>query len=37
LTVTLLKEIGKGVEVHEMHQEKVMASIQELRERAGKK
>ncbi|HEY3760891.1 MAG TPA: 3-dehydroquinate synthase [Verrucomicrobiae bacterium] len=37
LTVTLLKEIGKGVEVHEMNQKKIMASIQELRERAGKK
>jgi hypothetical protein len=32
-----LKEIGTGTEVHEMHPQKVMASIQELRERAGKK
>jgi 3-dehydroquinate synthase len=37
LTITLLKEIGEGVEVHEMNPKKVMASIQELRERAGKK
>ncbi len=37
LTVTLLKEIGRGVEVHEMQPRKVMAAIQELRERAGKK
>jgi 3-dehydroquinate synthase len=37
LTITLLKEIGTGVEVHEMHSKKVMAAIQELRERTGRK
>ncbi len=35
LTITLLKEIGRGVEVHEMHPEKIMASIHEL-EHLGK-
>jgi 3-dehydroquinate synthase len=30
LTITLLKEIGCGVEVHEMVPEKIVASIQEL-------
>jgi 3-dehydroquinate synthase len=30
LTITLLKEIGSGVEVHEMVPEKIVASIQEL-------
>jgi 3-dehydroquinate synthase len=35
LTITLLKEIGRGVEVHEMQPEKIMASIHEL-ERWGK-
>jgi 3-dehydroquinate synthase len=33
LTITLLKEIGHGVEVHEMHPEKIMASIHELEHR----
>ena len=33
LTITLLKEIGRGVEVHEMHAEKIIAAIHELRER----
>ncbi len=37
LTVTLLKEVGTGVEVHEMHPKKVIASIHELQERARKK
>jgi 3-dehydroquinate synthase len=35
LTITLLKEIGHGVEVHEMQSEKIIASIHEL-ERWGK-
>ena len=35
LTITLLKEIGRGIEVHEMQPEKIMASIHEL-ERWGK-
>jgi len=34
LTVTLLKEIGRGVEVHEMHPKKVTAAIRELHERS---
>ncbi|HEV2455725.1 MAG TPA: 3-dehydroquinate synthase [Verrucomicrobiae bacterium] len=33
LTVTLLKEIGRSVEVHEMNQKKIVAAIQELRRR----
>jgi 3-dehydroquinate synthase len=33
LTVTLLKEIGRGVEVHEMNTKKVIAAIHELRQR----
>ena len=33
LTITLLQEIGRGVEVHEMHAEKIIAAIHELRER----
>ncbi len=37
LTVTLLKEVGRGIEVHEMIPKKVMVAIQELRERAGGK
>ncbi|HEY1661198.1 MAG TPA: 3-dehydroquinate synthase [Verrucomicrobiae bacterium] len=37
LTVTLLKGIGAGVEVNEMHPKKIIASIHELQERAGKK
>ena len=35
LTITLLKETGRGIEVHEMQPEKIMASIHEL-ERWGK-
>jgi len=35
LTVTLLKSIGEGVEVHEMNPELVMQSIDWLREREG--
>jgi 3-dehydroquinate synthase len=34
LTVTLLKEIGRGVEVHEMNQSKIVEAIHELRERS---
>ncbi len=34
LTITLLKEIGSGVEVHEMQPDKIIASIHELREEA---
>lgn len=37
LTITLLKEIGRGVEVHEMNVKKVVAAIRELRGRAGNK
>jgi len=37
LTVTLLKKIGTGVEVHEMQPGKVIAAIHELQERGGKK
>jgi len=37
LTVTLLKEIGRGIEIHEMSPKKIVAAICELRERAGKK
>lgn len=33
LTITLLKQIGCGVEVHEMQPEKIMASIHELQHR----
>jgi 3-dehydroquinate synthase len=33
LTITLLKEIGRGVEVHEMNLPKVVEAIHELRER----
>ncbi len=33
LTVTLLKDIGQGFEVHEMNQARVLESIQELHER----
>jgi len=33
LTITLLKEIGRGVEVHEMNQAKIVEAIHELRER----
>ncbi|HEY1789694.1 MAG TPA: 3-dehydroquinate synthase [Verrucomicrobiae bacterium] len=34
LTITLLKEIGRAVEVHEMNRKKVVAAIHELRDRA---
>ena len=37
LTITLLKEIGRGLEVHEMNLKKVAAAIRELRGRAGNK
>jgi 3-dehydroquinate synthase len=37
LTVTLLKEIGRGVEVHEMNPKKIVSAIHELHERARKK
>jgi 3-dehydroquinate synthase len=33
LTITLLREIGRGVEVHEMNLPKVIGAIHELRER----
>ena len=33
LTITLLKEIGQGVEVHEMNLPKVVEAIHELQER----
>jgi 3-dehydroquinate synthase len=33
LTVTLLKEIGRGVEVHEMNPQKIVEAVHELRER----
>jgi 3-dehydroquinate synthase len=33
LTITLLQEIGRGVEVHEMNQPKIIAAIHELRGR----
>ena len=33
LTITLLKEIGRGVEVHEMEQPKIIEAIHELRGR----
>jgi 3-dehydroquinate synthase len=35
LTITLLKEIGVGVEVHEMDERKIITAIHELRERAA--
>jgi 3-dehydroquinate synthase len=35
LTITLLKEIGRGVEVHEMNQPKITEAIHELRKRSG--
>ncbi len=37
LTITLLREIGTGFEVHEMHSSPVVASIRELEERAQRK
>jgi len=33
LTITLLREIGRGVEVHEVNLPKVVEAIYELRER----
>jgi 3-dehydroquinate synthase len=36
LTVTLLKEIGRGVEIHEMNQPKIIEAIHELRQRKQK-
>jgi 3-dehydroquinate synthase len=33
LTITLLQEIGRGVEVHEMNPAKVVEAIHELRGR----
>jgi 3-dehydroquinate synthase len=33
LTITLLKEIGRGVEVHEMNQQKIVEAIHELQQR----
>jgi 3-dehydroquinate synthase len=33
LTITLLKEIGRGIEVHEMNQPKIIEAIKELRAR----
>lgn len=33
LTVTLLKEIGRGVEIHKMEPKKIVVAIQELRRR----
>jgi 3-dehydroquinate synthase len=33
LTITLLREIGRGVEIHEMNQPKIVEAIHELRER----
>jgi len=35
LTVTLLKEIGRGMEVNEINHAKIVESIHELRQRAG--
>ncbi len=35
LTITLLREIGRGVEVHEVNLPKVVEAIHELRERHG--
>jgi 3-dehydroquinate synthase len=36
LTITLLKEIGRGMEVHEMNQSKIAEAIHELRQRKQK-
>lgn len=33
LTITLLNEIGHGIEVHEMHPQKIIAAVHELRVR----
>ena len=37
LTITLLREIGEGFEVHEMHSSSVIAAIHELEERSQRK
>ena len=37
LTITLLRDIGHGFEVHEMHASTVIAAIHELEERAQRK
>jgi 3-dehydroquinate synthase len=37
LTITLLKGIGRGFEVHEMHPSVVIAAIRELEERSQRK
>jgi 3-dehydroquinate synthase len=37
LTITLLRSIGKGFEVHEMHSSVVIAAIRELEERTQRK
>ncbi len=36
LSITLLAEIGRGVEVHEMDPQSIAAAVAELRARAGK-
>ncbi|HVU27142.1 MAG TPA: 3-dehydroquinate synthase [Verrucomicrobiae bacterium] len=36
LTITLLREIGRGVEIHEMNPQKILAAIHELRDRFSK-
>jgi 3-dehydroquinate synthase len=36
LTITLLKEIGRGVEVHEMNPQKIVEAIHELQQRKQK-
>jgi 3-dehydroquinate synthase len=36
LSITLLEEIGRGVEVHEMNPRLVAVAVAELRARAGK-
>jgi 3-dehydroquinate synthase len=36
LTITLLKKIGRGVEVHEMNPSKIVEAIHELRQRKQK-
>lgn len=37
LTITLLKEIGRGMEVHEMDPQKIVEGIHELHQRYGQK
>lgn len=34
LTITLLKEIGRGIEVHEMNEKKIISAIRELQSRS---